>query len=213
MWPAASLNGSEAPPGACGTDGAAHYATTCLCRGLSEGSTSLCGLCRLVGAVWPLYGRLFLRDRLRRVCWRAVRLFGTELRVPRAVPRRPASPYPRRGSTRTRGPLVLGPTCDNSSGFSHTPFTRTVSNFQMPSRNKMAHLLWWGSLLERGRAPGLCELWRRASRSSPTAPSAAAAASATATVDGAPLLAVSRTSGTLVRRAPSRRPCRYEACR
>ena len=75
MWPAASLNGSEAPPGACGTDGAAHYATTCLCRGLSEGSTSLCGLCRLVGAVWPLYGRLFLRDRLRRaVCWRAVRL-------------------------------------------------------------------------------------------------------------------------------------------
>ena len=130
-----------------------------------------------------------------------------------AVPRRPASPYPRRGSTRTRGPLVLGPTCDNSSGFSHTPFTRTVSNFQMPSRNKMAHLLWWGSLLERGRAPGLCELWRRASRSSPTAPSAAAAASATATVDGAPLLAVSRTSGTLVRRAPSRRPCRYEACR
>ena len=76
MWPAASLNGSEAPPGACGTDGAAHYATTCLCRGLSEGSTSLCGLCRLVGAVWPLYGRLFLRDRLRRaVCWRAVRLF------------------------------------------------------------------------------------------------------------------------------------------
>ena len=73
MWPAASLNGSEAPPGACGTDGAAHYATTCLCRGLSEGSTSLCGLCRLVGAVWPLYGRLFLRDRLRRVCWRAVR--------------------------------------------------------------------------------------------------------------------------------------------
>ena len=67
--------------------------------------------------------------------------------------------------------------------------------------------------LERGRAPGLCELWRRASRSSPTAPSAAAAASATATVDGAPLLAVSRTSGTLVRRAPSRRPCRYEACR
>ena len=71
MWPAASLNGSEAPPGACGTDGAAHYATTCLCRGLSEGSTSLCGLCRLVGAVWPLYGRLFLRDRLRRVCWGA----------------------------------------------------------------------------------------------------------------------------------------------
>ena len=135
--------------------------------------------------------------------------------VLRAVPRRPASPYPRRGSTRTRGPLVLGPTCDNSSGFSHTPFTRTVlyRNFQMPSRNKMAHLLWWGSLLERGRAPGLCELWRRASRSSPTAPSAAAAASATATVDGAPLLAVSRTSGTLVRRAPSRRPCRYEACR
>lgn len=78
MWPAASLNGSEAPPGACGTDGAAHYATTCLCRGLSEGSTSLCGLCRLVGAVWPLYGRLFLRDRLRRaVCWRAVRLLCT----------------------------------------------------------------------------------------------------------------------------------------
>ena len=36
----------------------------------------------------------------------------------------------------------------------------------------------WHPSAERGRAPGLCALWRRASRSPPTAPSAAAAASA-----------------------------------
>ena len=181
------------------------------------GSRRALHLCAACAGLWALCGRCtgasscVIVSVARSVGARSGRV--VHCCVLRAVPRRPASPYPRRGSTRTRGPLVLGPTCDNSSGFSHTPFTRTVSNFQMPSRNKMAHLLWWGSLLERGRAPGLCELWRRASRSSPTAPSAAAAASATATVDGAPLLAVSRTSGTLVRRAPSRRPCRYEACR
>ena len=182
------------------------------------GSRRALHLCAACAGLWALCGRCTGASSC--VIVSVARSVGarsgcscTALRVARGSAPAPASPYPRRGSTRTRGPLVLGPTCDNSSGFSHTPFTRTVSNFQMPSRNKMAHLLWWGSLLERGRAPGLCELWRRASRSSPTAPSAAAAASATATVDGAPLLAVSRTSGTLVRRAPSRRPCRYEACR
>ena len=82
-----------------------------------------------------------------------------------------------------------------------------------PSTKRKSTSFWSHPSAERGRAPGLCALWRRASRSPPTAPSAAAAASATAAVDGAPLLAVSRTSGTLVRRAPSPRPCRYEACR
>ena len=218
MWPAASLNGSEAPPGACGTDGAAHYATTCLCRGLSEGSTSLCGLCRLVGAVWPLYGRLFLRDRLRRVsvCWRAVRPCCTAVvaccaRFRAARPHRILAADP---------PGLAGLSCWAQLviivAASHIllllvlyPISKCLPGTKWRTSFGGAPFLY----LERGRAPGLCELWRRASRSSPTAPSAAAAASATATVDGAPLLAVSRTSGTLVRRAPSRRPCRYEACR
>ena len=212
MWPAASLNGSEAPPGACGTDGAAHYATTCLCRGLSEGSTSLCGLCRLVGAVWPLYGRLFLRDRLRRVCWRARSGCCTVAccaRFRAARPHRILAADP---------PGLAGLSCWAQLVIIVADSHILLLLVLYPISKCLPGTKWRTSF---GGAPFLRGAELRVFVSSgeeqaahlPTAPSAAAAASATATVDGAPLLAVSRTSGTLVRRAPSRRPCRYEACR
>jgi len=83
-------------------------------------------------------------------------------------------------AARTRA-CTAGPTwCDvhSSPGGVSKPFTYTYYPHPHRIQPTKSTSFGWHPSAERGRAPGLCALWRRASRSPPTAPSAAAAASA-----------------------------------
>lgn len=187
---------------------AAHCATTCLCRGLciSAGPVPACGCCALrlflprapVSAACGV-SRFAAAARDRRgvaglACARRVRGANAD----RTRSGRPSSPYralPGRAQRDQRSHrFVIKHSLESFRLLASKKLllsllvparlaarsTHTIEVYPHPHRIQptKSTSFGWHPSAERGRAPGLCALWRRASRSPPTAPSAAAAASA-----------------------------------